>query len=181
MTGIEFIANINYIDDSFIFEAENWVRHKAYKIRYMVGAAISAACLCLAIVLTVNYARCKISPNNLDGLEGCPMLPGSDKIYPTIMVDNTLYEWRLGVALVDELPIGSTYYGKINHTSRTTPEKDCELVSVFPASGRIFVNHNEDLVYLELTTDWLENQLVIFEPISMSERYQYEMGLITPE
>jgi len=181
MTGLEFIGNINYIDDSLIFEAENWVRSKAHKIKYMVGAAITAACLCLTIGLTVNYSKDKNPQIDNSGSIGCNMIPGGDEIYPTIMVDGTLYEWHLGIALIDELPVGSTYYGKIKHTDGTTPENDCELVSVFSANGRIFVNHSLNLVYLELTTDWLEKQLVIFEPISTSQRYQYEMGGILQE
>lgn len=181
MTGLEFIGNINCIDDDLIFEAENWVRSKARKIRYMVGAGISAACLCLAIGLAVNYSKERDNPIDGDRLSGCLMLPGADEIYPTIMVDGTLYEWLLGKAIIDELPVGSVYYGKIYHTNGTTPENNCEFVSVFSVSGRIFVDPNEDLVYLELTTDWLEKQIIIFEPISTSERYQYQMGVKSQE
>lgn len=177
MTGFEFIENVSFVDDSIIFEAENWVRSKPHKIRYAVSAAVAAACLCLTIGLAVNYSKERNPPIEDDKPQIEGVLPGSEEIYPTIMVDGTLYEWLLGKALIDELPVGSTYYGKINHTNATTPENDCEFVSVFPASGRIFVDPNKNLVYLELTTDWLEKQLVIFEPISISERYQYEMGV----
>lgn len=176
MTGLEFVENISYIDDDLIFEAENWVRPKARKIKYMVGAAFFAACLCLTIGLTVYYSKGK-NPQIDDSLIAGNTIPGSDKIYPTIMVDGTLYEWRFGVALVDELPVGSTYYGKIKHTNGTTPEKDCELVCTFAASGRIFTDPGEDIIYLELTTSWLEKQLVIFEPQETSERYQADMQL----
>ena len=181
MTGSEFIENINFVDDSLIFEAENWVRPKKRKIRYVFGAAVAAACLCLTIGFAVNYFGERNPPIEDDKPQAGGVLPGDNEIYPTIMVDGTLYEWLLGIALIDELPVGSTYYGKINHTNATTPENDCEFVSVFPASGRIFVDPNKDLVYLELTTDWLEKQLVIFEPISTSERYQYEMGIKSQE
>lgn len=174
MTGLEFMENINFVDDDLIFEAENWVRSKSRKISYTVGAGILAAGLCLAIGLTVNYAKGRNTPIEIE--LGCT-IPGADEIYPTIMVDGTLYEWHLGVALIDELPVGSTYYGKIKHTDRTTPENDRELVSVFNASGRIFIDPVEDLIYLELTTDWLEKQLIIFEPQATSERYQAELEL----
>lgn len=176
MTGLDFIESVNYVDDSLIFEAENWVRSKARKISYMFGAGILAACLCLTIGLTANYAKERNHTTESDDPINGWTIPGADKIYPTVMVDGTLYEWLLGIAIIDELPVGSTYYGKINHSDAATPENDCEFVSVFPASGRIFVDPDKDLVYLELTTDWLEKQLVIFEPISTSERYQYQMG-----
>lgn len=148
MTGLEFIENINYVDDDLIFEAVNWVRSKAHRIRYMVGAAISAACLCLAIGLTVNYSKGKNPQIDDSGSIGCNMIPGGDEIYPTIMVDSPLYEWHFGIALIDELPVGSTYYGKINHTNGTTPENDREFVSVFPANGRIFIDQKKPLFIL---------------------------------
>lgn len=176
MTGIGFIESINYVDDELIFEAENWVRSKSRKIGYTVGAGILAACLCLTIGLTVNYTKERNNSAESNMSAGCT-LAGADEIYPTIMVNGTLYEWRFGVALIEELPVGSTYYGKIKHTNGTTPEKDCELVSVFDASGRIFVDPDKDIIYLELTTDRLEKQLIIFEPQATSERYQVEMQL----
>lgn len=176
MTGLEFMGKINYVDDDLIFEAENWVRSKARKISYMVGVGILAACLCLTIGLKINHTQGKDQLIEKNEPYGC-IIPGGNKIYPTIMVDGTLYEWHFGVGLVDELPAGSTYYGKIKHTDETTPQKDREFVSVFDASGRIFIDPDENLIYLELTTDWLEKQLVVFEPQETSERYQAEMQL----
>ena len=178
MTGSGFIEDINYIDDDLIFEAEYWVRPKARNLRIIAAAAVSAACLCLVIGLTLVFPKEKEPPVD-EGRLGCGlMFPGADEIYPTIMVNGELYEWRFGKAIIEALPVGSVYYGKINHMiGLTTPEYDRDFVSVFSASGRIFVDPNEDLVYLELTTDWLENTIVIFEPISVSERYQYQMGL----
>ncbi len=176
MTGIGFMECISYVDDDLIFEAENWVRSKARKIGYTVGAGILAACLCLTIGLTVNYSKNRNNPIE-SNVSAAGTLPGADEIYPTIMVNGTLYEWHFGVALVDELPVGSTYYGEIKHTNGTVPENDCDFVSTFGVSGRIFLDPNKDLIYLELTTDWLEKQLVIFEPQATSERYQAEMQL----
>lgn len=178
MTGLDFIENINYVDDDLIFEAESWVRPKTRKIGYAVGAGILAACLCLTIGLKVNHSK-------EENLLGCNEIVGGGsifgEIYPTIMVNGELYEWLFGKAIVNELPVGSTYYGKIRHTDGATPQKDCEFVSDFPANGRVFLDRSENLVYLELTTDWLEKQLVIFEPTATSERYQYEMGLLSQE
>lgn len=175
MTGIGFMESINYVDDDLIFEAENWVRSKSRKISYSVGAGILAACLCLTIGLTKNYAENR-TINNAGNVGNT--IPGADKIYPTIMVNGTRYEWLLGKALLDELPVGSTYYGKIKHTDETIPEKDCEFVSTFDASGLIFTDPSENIIYLELTTSWLEKQLIIFEPQETSERYQAEKELM---
>lgn len=174
MTGIGFMKSINHVDDDLIFEAENWIRSKSRKIGYTVGAGILAACLCLTIGLTVNHAKERNNLFESNTSAGCT-LPGADEIYPTIMVNGTLYEWRFGVALIEELPVGSTYYGEIKHIDGITPENDCELVSVFDASGRIYLDSDEDIIYLELTTDWLEKQLIIFEPQATSERYQAKM------
>lgn len=178
MTGLDFIENINYVDDDLIFEAESWVGSKAHKKGYAVGAGVLAACLCLMIGLTVNHSK-EGNPPGCDEIIGCGSLFG--EIYPTIMVNGELYEWLFGKAIVNELPVGSTYYGKIRHADGATPQEDCQFVSDFPANGRVFLDRSENLVYLELTTDWLEKQLVIFEPIETSERYQYEMGLISQE
>lgn len=176
MTGSDFLENINNIDDDLISEAENWVRPKARKMRILVEAANAAACLCLVIGLALGYTKEKNLSIDNGVLCGCVLLPGADEIYPTVMVNGELYEWLLGRALIDELPVGSVYCGKIYHTSKATPENDCEFASVFSVSGRIFTDPDKDLVYLELTTDWLENQIVIFEPISVSERYRYHNG-----
>lgn len=174
MTGLDFIENINYVDDDLIFEAESWVRSKARKIGYAVGAGILAACLCLTIGLKVNRSKEGNLPGSNEIVE-CGSIFG--EIYPTIMVNGELYEWLFGKAIVNELPVGSAYYGKIRHADGATPQKDCEFVSVFSAEGSIFIAPDKDLLYLELTTDWLERKFVIFEPIATSERYQADLAL----
>lgn len=187
MNGTEFLENINYLDDDLISGAENWVYPHVHKKRYIIGAAALTACLCLTVGLTVNYYKTRNIPSEsgvslvkdsdpgLNGGDG--VLPGMNEIYPTIMVNGTLYEWRFGVAVIDEMPAGSAYYGKIRHIDKKTPEKDREMVSVFDASGGIFIDPDQDLVYLELTTDWLTKQLIIFEPQATSERYLAELAL----
>ena len=106
MTGLEFIENINYVDDDLVFEAENWARSKARRIRHTVGAGILAACLCLTVGSAINLAKEKNDPLDEDSLVGCPLIPGSDEIYPTVMVNGTLYEWLFGKANLDELHVG---------------------------------------------------------------------------
>lgn len=174
MTGSEFLDNIGDIDDDLVSEADSWVRPKPRRSKLLVAAAAAAACLCLTVGLSFGLSA-KKQPTENEGVDiGCGlMLDGADEIYPTVMVDGRLYEWKFGKAIVDSLPVGSVYYGKLNHMiGLKAPEFDRDFVSVFSASGRIFVDPDNDLVYLELTTDWLENAIVTFVPPSPDNRVQ---------
>ena len=97
-------------------------------------------------------------------------LPGADEIYPTVMVNGECYEWRRGVALLqadEETFINSRdYYGDITKVEGKSPENDCEIVCVFDAAGTIYTDpKNKDVIYLKLTTDWLDDKVVIFDKI----------------
>lgn len=198
MTGFEFLENINSIDNDLIFEAENWVDHKSRNLKILAGiAAAAAACLCFTAGLSLGLSHEKAPVTNdisAPALSGetvtseddrivgkCPTLPGADEIYPTIMVNGKLYEWKSGYAFIDDywdFPKGCVYCGKIFYMpGKTVPEDNQEFVSVFKVSGLIFTDPEEDLVYLELTTDWLDRKLVIFEPVETSIRYQYQQEL----
>ena len=119
-----------------------------------------AACLCLAIGLAVLTILNTHKPN--EGAAGTLM--GDTEIYPTVMVDGQLYEWRKGAAICDRLPSDSMYYGEITHADGEIPTKDCELVSVFSVSGQIYtVSKNSENVYLCLTTDWMTDTIVVFD------------------
>ena len=97
-------------------------------------------------------------------------LMGDSDIYPTVMVDGRLYEWRRGRAL-HMIPQDGEYYGEIIHADVKTPTKDCEFVSYFSVSGQIFtVPENSDSVYLRLTTDWMEDQGIIFDLADSHEK-----------
>lgn len=90
-------------------------------------------------------------------------LMGGTEIYPMVMVEGHLYEWRFGRAIGGR-PSDSVYYGEINHVDGKTPTEDCDFVSVFSVSGQIYtVPGNNDCVYLYLTTDWIENKNVAFD------------------
>ena len=92
-------------------------------------------------------------------------LYGADQVYPTVMVNGAKYEWHRGDAVsLSGLPDGCEEYGEIVHTEAETPRSDGELASLFPVSGTIYtVPADETVVYLRLTTDWMENAVVQFD------------------
>ena len=122
-------------------------------------------CLCLVVGVVIMVIRTNHPDENSeapDGLNGT--LLGASKIYPTVMVDGRLYEWRRGVAISNVQPTDSIYYGEVNHVDGNSPTKDCEFVSVFSVSGQIYViSENDNYVYLRLTTDWLDDVGVYFD------------------
>ncbi|MBR4342776.1 MAG: hypothetical protein IKP88_08730 [Lachnospiraceae bacterium] len=118
------------------------------------------SCACLSCNSKKGGGNDTNSPEITEGT-----LLGADEIYPTVMVNGYLYEWRRGRAL-HYLPNDSIYYGDINHIDGKNPEKNCDFVSVFPVSGQIYtVPDNIDYVYLQLTTNWAEEFTVVFDLI----------------
>lgn len=164
MNGLAFLENINNVDDDLIIEAENWMHPKMRRPAIFVGVIAIASCFCLAVGLMFVFVNNANTPALSPPISNS-ILPGSDRIYPTVMVNGKLYKWAQGDAIIDTLPVGSVYYGKINHSDNLTPEKDREFVSVFSADGEVFVDPTVDLVYIKITTDWLDNGIVIFEPV----------------
>lgn len=166
MNGLAFLENINYIDDDLIAEAEYWVRPNVRIPRNILIPISACLCIIVGLVFVIsNRTATPITspPTNISNL------PGSDRIYPTVMVNGKLYEWKQENAVIDTLPVGSVYYGKINHSDNSTPINDNEFVSVFTASGEVYVDPTIDLVYIIITTDWLDNSIVIFEPVNKEE------------
>ena len=93
---------------------------------------------------------------------------GAAEIYPTIMVDGQLYEWRKGTAICNELPSDCVYYGELTHVEGKVPSNDREFVSVFTVSGQIYiVPENDSCVYLCLTTEWLTETVVVFDLVTI--------------
>lgn len=90
-------------------------------------------------------------------------LPGADEIYPTVMVDGKLYEWRKGSAICDEIPVDYSSYGTLTHVKKNSPENDCEFASTFEVSGEIYAKSGEGCVYLRLVTEWLDQTVVVFD------------------
>lgn len=106
----------------------------------------------------------------ISDITGIPTIPGEDVLYPTVMVDGKLYEWRRGSAIVNTFTkddtyflTSSDYYGKIKKTEMKNPEADCELSCMFAVEGKIYTVQNEEYIYLVMTTDWLDNAIVIFD------------------
>ncbi len=153
-----FLA-VGGVDEQRIAAAGMAVKAKRTAPIWMKWGAL-AACLCLAVGLTVLTVSNALAPNG--GAEGT--LLGDTEIYPTVMVNGQLYEWRRGAAICSELPNGSMYYGEIAHADGARPANDCAFVSVFSVSGQIYtVSGNGDSVYLRVTTDWLNETVVAFD------------------
>ncbi len=161
MTDEKLYEVLGDIDEKHINNARTY--HEAKKPVWVKWVA-AAACLCviLIIVFTLIPGTVFRAVKNEINAEGT--LPGALQIYPTVMVNNHLYEWRKGAAIVKELPDDIVLYGNITHAEGNTPQNNCEFVSVFDVAGEIYtVENNSDSVYLKITTEWLDNTIVIFD------------------
>lgn len=160
MNAKKFSEAINEVDDKYYEEAANY-RHK--KPLWLKWAAM-AACLCIAVISVFTLipgTRFWVDEIEIIS-EGT--LPGALEIYPTVMVNNHLYEWRKGAAIAKELPDDTVLYGDITHVEGNAPQNDCEFVSTFDVTGEIYIiENNSNLVYLKITTEWLEDTIVIFD------------------
>ena len=160
MKNEELYDVIGEIDEKYIKDAHHTVKTKSYPLWIKVGAV--AACLCLLIGMAFQI---KLNKNNPDNVVSGTLM-GADEIYPTVMVNGHLYEWRRGEAICGNVPSDSIYYGDIIHADGQIPAKDCEFVSVFTVSGQIYIiSGNSDCVYLKLTTDWMNDKIVVFDMI----------------
>ena len=99
---------------------------------------------------------------------GSTTLYGADEVYPTVMVDGALYEWHRGSAIRFEgLPEKSLFYDDVTHTDEVTPQRNGEFASLFEVEGKIYtVPGDENVVYLQITTDWMEDTVVQFDRVS---------------
>ena len=126
------------------------------------------AAICACIVITVIFvliaaAGKKFYPRMTTFEKTGPStLRGSEVIYPQVMVNGINYWWFM-VAKSKELPEESVYYGEVKHVSGDKPTEDCEMVSVFDASGQIYVLPDDpSFCCLRLTTSWLKDTLISF-------------------
>ena len=157
MKANELLDVIGDTDDNMIVEAKELRKRK--KNAWAKWGAM-AACLCIVIIGAMVWSKVKTPPDN----SGSTTLLGADKIYPTVMVQGQLYEWRKGAAICNELPDECVYYGDLVHVEEETPNNDGEFASVFSVSGQIYTTPQSDtVVYLCLTTDWLDNTVVVFD------------------
>ena len=98
---------------------------------------------------------------------GGPTLPGADEIYPTVMVEGQLYEWRRGSAILDKLPDSSNYEANIEHSNEKIPTGNYEFVYTFEVTGEIYTNPDDNsCVYLLISTDWIQEGVVAFDKVS---------------
>jgi hypothetical protein len=133
----------------------------ALTVSGMVGCGTSSDQTAIATETLIGQ---DIIQTQQDNSTGPGTLPGADEIYPTIMVEGNLYEWRKGAAISSELPDDCVYYGELIHVEGETPNNNNEFVSEFSVSGQIYtVPQTDTVVYLCLTTDWLENTVVVFD------------------
>ena len=93
------------------------------------------------------------------------VLTGGTDIYPTVMVDGKLYEWRKGRAIVVTVPEDLVYYGEVSYVYGKTPAKDCEFASVFKLSGDIYICPSDGCVYICVTTYWMTDTFVVFDQV----------------
>lgn len=147
--------------------------------------ALLAALLGLTGFFWISYEPLE----NSGGVSGGPTLPGADEIYPTVMVNGSLYEWRRGRAILDEVPEGAAYYGPVDHIAGKTPEKDGEFASAFAVTGEIYYWPKKpsipeaSCVYLVLSSgdDWLEETVVAFDKVPEGSRDFGEMPSVPIE
>ncbi len=167
--------SFNAIDDD-ILERSEYFAHPKVLSPWMKWIAV-ASVLCLVII---GVAVWKGGQTVTDGtgtggtgtgiLAGDPTLPGALEIYPTVMVNGKLYEWGEVGYNRDGIPEGSVYYGELTHVEGETPSGDGEFVSVFSVSGQIYTAPQDDtVVYLCLTTEWLDNTVVVFNLVEAED------------
>lgn len=130
---------------------------RPYRIRKI---PVAAACFCIVIGGIIIWYILQVYPDSTDST-----LIGATKIYPTVMVNQELYEWHKGVAICEELPEDSLLYGNIRHTTKETPQNDCEFASVFGAEGQIYTVPDKNCIYLKLTTSWLNDTIIRFNRV----------------
>ncbi len=154
--------SFNAVDDDILERSEGVAQPKVLSpwIKWVAVASV----LCLIII---GVAVWKGGQTVTDGTDtdtfGGNTLPGALEIYPTVMVNGKLYEWGEVGYNRDGLPEGSVYYGELTHVEGETPGSDGEFVSVFSVSGQIYTAPQDDtVVYLCLTTEWLDNTVVVF-------------------
>lgn len=158
MKSHELLDVIGEAQDSYLLDAK---APKKKSTPVWVKWTAMAACIAIVIAFPMVWNLF----NHSGGSTGT--LPGDIKIYPTVMVDGQLYEWRKGNAIYNQLPSDCVYYGEISHVKGDTPLNDCEFVSTFSVSGQIYTCQESDKnIYLCLTTDWLNEVVVAFDLIT---------------
>ena len=152
----KMVGAMNYIDDDLVSEA---IVYKKRNSKHWVKWVSIAACFCILILGTLIWRTIDMYQNQ----HGAGTLPGADEVYPMVMVDGKLYEWRRGKAVCDALPENCDYYGQVKYVGRSSPEGDCEFASTFVVNGDIYTSQEDKCVYIWLSTDWLVDTIIVFD------------------
>ena len=92
--------------------------------------------------------------------DGCT-LPGATEINPAVMVNGQVYTWA-GMAN-SGIPDGYNYVSDLTHIEGDVLSEDGQFISTFEARGQIYSHPDRpDRVYIQITTDWLQEKLVQF-------------------
>ena len=158
----KMVDAMSYIDDDLVSDA---ITYKKAKKRQWVKWVSLAACLCVLLLGTVVWKNMDSTQPSTRPPKGGGTLPGDMEVYPTVMVDGKLYEWRKGRAICETVPEDLVYYGRVIHVEGKRPQNDCEFVSTFDISGDIYICPSDGCVYICVTTDWMEDTFVVFDPV----------------
>ena len=105
MTKEAFCEVLSDINGRYVEEAG--AGRKARKPVWLKWGAV-AACLCIILISIFTFVPSTKfwTPEESSG----NTLPGALELYPTLMVNNRLYEWRKGAAIAEDLPDDAIYY-----------------------------------------------------------------------
>ena len=158
----KMVDAMSYIDDDLVSDA---ITHTKAKKRQWVKWVSLAACLCVLLLGTVVWKNMDSTQPSTRPPQSGGTLLGDTEVYPTVMVDGELYEWRKGRAICETVPEDLVYYGKVTHVVEKHPKNNCEFASVFNLSGDIYICPSDGCVYICVTTYWMKDTFVVFDPV----------------
>ena len=158
----KMVDAMSYIDDDLVSDA---ITYKKAQKRQWVKWVSLAACLCVLLLGTVVWKNMDSTQPSTRPPQSGGTLLGDTEVYPTVMVDGELYEWRKGRAICVTVPEDLVYYGQVTHVVEKHPKNNCEFASVFNLSGDIYICPSDGCVYICVTTDWMEDTFVVFDPV----------------
>ena len=162
----KMVDAMSYIDDDLVSDA---ITYKKAQKRQWVKWVSLAACLCVlltgaAVWKNMNSTQPPQTESTRPPQSGGTLL-GDTEVYPTVMVDGKLYEWRKGRAICVTVPEDLVHYGQIIHVDKNRLKNDCEFRAIFDVSGDIYICPSDGCVYICVTTDWMEDTFVVFDPV----------------
>lgn len=133
-----------------------------FKMFFSIIAFLSL--LFLMVVIVVPRIHGNINSNEESGCT----LPGAGKIYPAVMLNESIYNWDHMAGPITKLPEGQLpkgyeYVGDIEYTNTGKLNKDFQFIATFNATGQLYYNiHDSNNLCICITTYWLDNAYVIF-------------------